>query len=142
MSQKVIINIKSRQDIAGGSVDKIEYEFKGVVHKKRGIYYLVYNDYSEGMSGARTTLKIEPKAERIFLRRDKPVALKQIFQPGEKKEGVYQTAAGKLEMEIKTESIKIEVNNKMGEIIILYCLYFNNIFTTENKLEIYFEKGD
>lgn len=140
MKQKVTIKIKSRQDIVGAAIDQMENKEKGFLHKKRGIYYLVYKDHSEGLDGARTTLKIEPQKERVFLTREKPAVLKQIFQPGERKKGIYHTSTGRIQIKIKTELLEIEVSNGEGEICIIYNLYLNNNLTSKNRLEIYFEE--
>ena len=142
MKQKIYLQIINKQKIAGGEDDILNSENEGVLYKKRGQYYLVYEDYSEGLEGARTSIKIDPSEERILLNRNHPAELKQIFKVGETTRGYYRIRSEKMELEIETNNIEYHLNEQSGNIKIEYKIYFGGKLATDNNLEInYTKKG-
>ena len=74
MKYEVNIEIKNKQNVEGAETDFLTNSSEGFFYIKNNIYYLIYNDYSEGIEGAKTTLKIDPEENRILLMRAKPAA--------------------------------------------------------------------
>lgn len=121
----------------------IHLEEEAVFLHKRGKYYLIYEDFSTGINGARTVLKIDPEKEEVILFRHKPAEMKQIFAAGERREGLYVVEAGELKLETETSALQLELSSEQGMIGIDYRVYLNGSSVSRNELEINFiEKGN
>lgn len=134
MACQVRLRISNRQKIAGNSPkeDYLKYEGKGNLYFKNRQCYLVYQDFSEGIAGARTTIKIDPETSRIFLLRGEPAPMHQSFEVGRVTNGVY----GDLSLEVKTKALELDIFGEKGKIFIQYSLYLNGHYTSENNLKI------
>ncbi|MFW5856011.1 MAG: DUF1934 domain-containing protein [Bacillota bacterium] len=142
MSEKVKINIVNRQKTAEGDTDCLKQQVEGTLYRKNSVYYLVYDEKSEGLEGVRTTLKIEPEVERFFLIRSKPLRYKQSFCKRERTTGQYQTVHGSIQTEIETDRLDFFLKENRGRIILEYKLYLAGEMTAYNKLEIsYYTEG-
>lgn len=142
MKYDVNIEIKNSQKLEFGENDRITDSSEGIFYIKDNIYYLVYQDYSEGIKGARTTLKIDPTEERVFLLRAEPSGMKQVFCRGEKKEGFYQVDGRKVKLEVETSKLRFDLTKDKGKIEISYILYLMGKKIGENNLEVnYIRKG-
>ncbi len=142
MKEMVNINIVNKQKLDFEQSDVIKSNNEALFYKKNDIYYLIYNDHSEGIDGAKTTLKIDEENNRILLLRAEPAKMKQVFCKGERKKGYYQVDERRLDFEVKTNKIKVEVNDDEGKIKINYITFLMGEKTAENSLEInYSRKG-
>lgn len=117
MKKKAIISVMSKQK--GKSEEAIEVVTPGDFYKKQDCYYAVYNETEiSGMEGTTTTLKIMP--EKLSLIRMGTTSAKMEFQNKNRSVTLYNTPYGVLELEIETKSIKVEVNDEGGEVLINY----------------------
>ena len=140
MKFKVNIEVKNKQKIKFGEDDLIKNSSDGIFYIKDDVYYLVYEDFSEGIEGARTTLKIDPIEERVLLLRADPAAMKQNFCIGEKTRGYYQVDDSKLRLEVETTKINFDLLEDEGKIKIEYVLYLMGEKTSESSLKINYKK--
>ncbi len=133
MKQEIELFIKSEQFYGQDNSDIIKYKGIGTIYKKRDKYYLIYND--KNYDDARTSIKLEPDEERIFVHRVKP-ELKQSFEYGSKTKGNYITPYGVFELEIDTSLLTIELGKIKGAFHVKYKLYLNGHYTSQNYLSI------
>lgn len=133
MKKEIELFINSEHYYGYDNSDIIDYKGRGNIYKKRNKYYIIYDD--ENYNKARTTIRIEPEGERVYINRNNP-KLKQFFDPGKKTKGSYITPYGEFSLEIETSLLKIEVNDKMGCLNIRYVLYLNGKYTSQNFLNI------
>ncbi|MFW6381665.1 MAG: DUF1934 domain-containing protein, partial [Bacillota bacterium] len=112
----------------------------GQITRKQGKYYLRYRDFSRGLEGVKTVIKIDPHQQRVFLLRSRPRQLRQVFRKNNRHQEYYQTPAGKLEMETETSGLEIKTNIDRGVINIDYRLYFNGSLNSRNNLYIIYSK--
>ena len=140
MKYEVNIEIKNKQNLEGAETDFLKNSNEGIFYLKNNIYYLVYNDYSEGLQGAKTTLKIEPEENRILLMRAKPAEMKQIFVEKEKTKGFYQINEQEVSLEVETEDIQIELEELEGKIELEYTQYLMGEIIGEHSLKINYKK--
>ena len=137
MKKKILIKLENRQDFVDDQPGTdIKNEFKGELYIKKEKYYLRYNDQSEGIDGARTILKIDPKAERVLLLREEPAEMKQTFKKAQKIKGYFKTAYGKLELAVKTRDLKIDIEDNNGIIKIEYQLFLGGELSSKHKLKL------
>ena len=140
MKEQIYIEVKNKQQVAGNEDDMLDVSSKGVLYQKRGHYYLVYKDFSEGLNGARTTIKIDPENEKVLLSRATPAELKQSFRSGEKTTGFYKIRSEKMKLEIETDNIDLNFYKDGGKIRIKYRIYFGGKLATTNDLLIKYTK--
>ena len=133
MKQCIELFIKSEQYYGYDNSEIMKYEGTGTIYKKRNKYYIIYND--ENYNRARTSIKIEPEEERVFIHRVKP-ELKQIFEYGSKTKGTFITPYGVFMLGIYTSLLDIELGKEMGNFNIKYKLYLNGHYTSQNFLSI------
>jgi len=140
MKYEVNIEIKNKQNVEGADTDFLTNSSEGFFYIKNNIYYLIYEDYSEGIEGAKTTLKIDPEENRVLLMRSKPAAMKQVFIEKEKTEGFYQVNEQEVSLEVKTEDIQIELDELEGKIELEYTQYLMGEIIGENSLEVNYKR--
>lgn len=118
MKKKAIISVLSKQDNSNDDND-IEVITPGEFYKKDDCYYAVYNETKiSGMEGTTTTLKIYPKIFSII--RMGTTATKMDFKEKGENLVLYNTPYGILELKIETKDLKINVNDKGGQVSIDY----------------------
>ncbi|MFW5980433.1 MAG: DUF1934 domain-containing protein [Halanaerobiaceae bacterium] len=142
MSQKVKIKIKNVQKMNNGKKDLIENIVKGIFYIKKDIYYLVYQDYSEGMDGAETIIKVDPAADKIFIIRGKPARMRQTFTRNSINKGKYHTRYGKFDIKNRTNFMEYKMGKKQGRIELAYDLFLNQKKHASNKLIITYYSPD
>lgn len=140
MKYEVNIEIKNKQNVEGAETDFLTNSSEGFFYIKNNIYYLIYDDYSEGIEGAKTTLKIDPEENRILLMRAKPAAMKQVFIEKEKTEGFYQVNEQEVSLEVETEDIQIELDELEGKIELEYTQYLMGEIIGKNSLEVNYKR--
>ena len=143
MKQKIEITVKNNQlteENRENTTSKINSRETGYFYRKNKFYYLVYNDHSEGLDGARTIVRIDPEIEEILLMRKSPAKMKQTFISGQKTEGIYETQYGKLNIKNRTNHLDFNISEKKGKIIINYDLYINGKLSNKNKLKILYRE--
>lgn len=140
MKYEVNIEIKNKQNVEGAETDFLTNSSEGFFYIKNNIYYLIYDDYSEGIEGAKTTLKIDPEENRILLMRAKPAAMKQVFIEQEKTEGFYHVNEQEVSLEVETEDIQIELDELEGKIELEYTQYLMGEIIGKNSLEVNYKR--
>ncbi len=136
MEKEVKITIVNEQKLYPEGKDRINQQVKGNLFVKNGVIYLHYDEIKEGLAGASTTIKLDQRSNRVMIIRRQPARMKQVFIPGKKTESFYQTAAGNLEIAIKTEQILLAINDEDGTVRINYNTYINQQLTADNRLKI------
>lgn len=118
MKKKAIISVLSKQEDLNEDND-IEVVTPGEFYKKDDCYYAVYKETKiSGMEGTTTTMKIYPKKFSII--RMGTTATKMDFKENSENLVLYNTPYGILELKIKTKDLKINIDDKGGEVSIDY----------------------
>lgn len=143
MSQKVLIKLENKQDfLENRDGEHIKKEYYGELYIKQDKYYLSYAEDSEGMGSARTILKIDPEAQRVLLMRQEPAEMKQDFRSGRKIEGYFKTEYGNIKTAVKTSRLKIDIEEKGGNIQIEYQLYLGGELSSAHILKLSYRNSD
>ncbi len=116
--------------------EELSFSGSGTLYRKKGKIYLVYEEKSEGIQGAKTTIKIDPEQKRVFLTRKGPGSINQEFIEGKVHHDSYNTAQGSLNLKTETREISIEITREAGRIEIEYDLYLGGGFFASNSLKI------
>lgn len=83
--------------------EKLRFSGSGTLYHKGGKFYLVYEEKNEGLQGAKTTIKINPAQNRVFLTRKGPGELTQEFIEDNVHYDSYNTAQGRLKLKTETK---------------------------------------
>ncbi len=118
----------------------IHQQTRGYLYPKKQAVFLQYEEDSEGLKGVKTTLKLEK--ERVTLIRHGKVSMNQTFEKGLKHEGGYQTPYGNIPLITDTTDIEIAIGQDEGLIRIFYNLYLAEDLSSNNTLEIAYQKMD
>lgn len=114
--QQVRIRIESRS-----GEENVILQADGLLYPKGDHFYIRYEEEASEMGRTVTMMKLESGQARIIRQGD--VQSEQTFVPNEKRVGFYQTAQGKLELEIHTYSYSHDLQNGIGTAAWNYDLY-------------------
>jgi uncharacterized beta-barrel protein YwiB (DUF1934 family) len=118
MKKKAIISVLSKQ-VNPKDDNDIEVVTPGEFYKKDDCYYAVYNETKiSGMEGTTTTMKIYPKTFSLI--RMGTTTTKMDFKENSENLVLYNTPYGILELKIETKDLKINIDDKGGQVSIDY----------------------
>lgn len=133
MNKDVFISITGRQH-TGEDTNVTELVTEGKYYTEDGKYFLSYLENDFGESGATTTtLKIEADGV-ITLTRGGASGSLMVFEKGRRHLGHYETEFGSFTVGVSSNSVKVRIDEKGGEIAIDYVLDINNITRARNDL--------
>jgi uncharacterized beta-barrel protein YwiB (DUF1934 family) len=113
--RKVRIRIEGRQ----GGQETLQLA-EADLYPKGKHFYLRYQEAASELGRTTTLLKLESSRLRIIRQGD--VESEQSFIPGERSIGFYQTAQGRLELEMHTHDMSADLNEGLGSVSWSYDL--------------------
>lgn len=117
MKKNAVISISSIQGVT--KEEPISVVTPGTFYIKDNAYYAVYEETEiSGMEGTTTTIKIRP--DEFFLLRRGTTNAKMHFSNNEENMSLYDTPYGTLQLELKTNEMKIDVNDNGGKVFVKY----------------------
>ncbi|WP_139905703.1 DUF1934 domain-containing protein [Clostridium thermarum] len=133
MDKRALISISSSQ---GGKKDEvIEVKTPGKYYKQSDYYLAQYNETEvSGMEGTTTSLQIQPN--KVLLIREGTTTAKMEFAKDSKYTTLYNTPYGALELVISTKELKVNVDDKGGEIFIKYDMSIAGQIPQKTELNI------
>ena len=133
MNKRALISISSRQK--SQAEDVIEVQTPGSYYSEEDHYFAQYNETEvSGMEGTTTTLKIKP--DKVLLIREGTTNAKMEFEKNSKYTTLYNTPYGALELIILTKELKVNVNDKGGDIYINYHMSVAGQVAQKTELSI------
>ncbi|SFL76928.1 DUF1934 domain-containing protein [Pelosinus propionicus] len=131
----IVITIVGTQKDEKGEESYIECTTKGRYYEKNNIRYIVYKDSEiSGLDGVTTMLKVHDR--HVALVRTGSVDHKQEFLLGQKSCSAYHTPYGTMQMNIQTNSLRIDLTSATGTVAIEYELEINGQWQSANTLSI------
>ncbi|MDQ1910990.1 DUF1934 domain-containing protein [Paenibacillus sp. GD4] len=110
-SDKIPVQLTIESTPEGG--EPIVQRVQADLYPKEGCWYLRYNEPESAQLGrTATTMRIDREQVRILRQGD--VRSEQIFVPGGKRLGYYDTPQGKLELETATGELTIGLQGAAG----------------------------
>jgi len=134
--KEVMLKIKGRQVNVDGEENTIELITEGKFYKKKGTYYLVYDETEvSGMEGSTTTLKIQDNM--ISMKRFGSNPSNLIFEKGKRHKTEYETVYGDMTMEVMTSKMDVDISEiGKGSINVAYRLNISESIESSNHLSI------
>jgi uncharacterized beta-barrel protein YwiB (DUF1934 family) len=133
--QRVRILIESRQD-----GQKTLQEALGELYVKGGHAYVRYEEQASELGRTTSLLRLEPAQIKIIRQGD--VQSEQTFVAGEKRAGFYQTAQGKLELEMQTRELHTDLSHGLGTVSWKYDLYVAGDYAGLYKIKLSIREED
>lgn len=132
--QRVRIRLESR---SGGRTTKQSME--GDLYFKGEHVYIRYEEPPSELGRTVTLLRLEAGEVRIIRQGD--VRAEQTFAPGEKRIGFYQTAQGRMELEMKTHELSQDIRAGIGTVSWSYDLYVSGEHAGHYRIKLLIQEG-
>lgn len=132
---KAIITIKS--NISSETDEVIEVVSPGIFSKKDDGYKIVYYETElSGMKGTKTSLIINE--DDVLLEREGTTKSKMYFKKNKLDLSLYDTPYGMMEIEIKTQDLKVNMDENGGQVSIKYKMFIGgeNVQKTNMEIEV------
>ncbi len=133
----VIISIRGTQSYEQQEDDVIELVTEGKLEQEdEGHFTLSYQESEvTGLEGTLTTFQIEP--ERVTLMRLGEVNSEMVFELGRRHLSMYETPYGALAMGVNTRELSSALNERGGELRIVYDIELDHALAGRNTFEIH-----
>jgi uncharacterized beta-barrel protein YwiB (DUF1934 family) len=120
-------------------LDTITIKAQGKVYEKNDAIHVVYEEVDEDTK-LKATSRLKITKDQVEVNRSGNSISKMIFKNSEKYECDYKTAYGLLNIDIFTNSLKIDIKEDIGiDVDINYELIIKNLFDATNKMKINIE---
>jgi len=140
MNKNVIISVKGIQTSPNNDSNTLELVTEGKYYKKDNAYYVTYKESEvTGMDGTTTTLKISKGI--VTLMRFGSVNSQFIFEQGQKHMSYYDTRYGTFTIQVFTNIVSIDVDDKGGEIRVDYRLEIDNNKSGANDFRMFIREA-
>ncbi|WP_160678344.1 DUF1934 domain-containing protein [Clostridium sp. C8-1-8] len=134
MKKKAIISIASSQ-VPSDNDDLIEVVTPGEFFITEDGYEAIYDETEiSGMEGTKT--KISITTDMLTLEREGTTATTMNFQKDNSSISLYNTPYGMLELRIDTRGLKIDMDERGGDVLIDYDLSISGQESHSTKLKI------
>ena len=133
----VIISIRGTQSYEQQEDDVIELVTEGKLEQEdEGHFTLSYQESEvTGLEGTLTTFQIGP--ERVTLMRLGEVNSEMVFELGRRHLSMYETPYGALAMGVNTRELSSALNERGGELRIVYDIELDHALAGRNTFEIH-----
>lgn len=136
-----MISIKGIQTY-DDSADKSDISFltEASMEMQDGVYFIDYKESEiTGLEGTDTC--IEVGSNYISLMRSGTVNTHMLFMKDRKTSSYYKTPYGDMQIDIFTQSLKIDLTTDGGKLDVDYFIDVNNVSTGKNRFEIEIKKA-
>ncbi|TYQ15312.1 UNVERIFIED_CONTAM: uncharacterized beta-barrel protein YwiB (DUF1934 family) [Acetivibrio alkalicellulosi] len=141
MNKNVIISVKGIQTSGNKDSNTLELVTEGKYYKKGNAYFVTYKESQvTGMEGTTTTLKISDDGI-VTLMRFGSVNTQFIFEQGQKHMSYYDTKYGTFTIEVTTNIVNIDVDDKGGEIRVDYRLDIDDNKSGQNDFHMFIREA-
>lgn len=135
MMQNVIISIMVKQAFEDEEDEVLELVTQGTMEYDEPHYILSYEESEmTGLDGTTTTFFIEP--HRIVLIRNGVVQSRMEFEQGKRHNSAYDTPYGSMEVEVHTRTLRHNITDKGGEILLEYNIEISKNIIGKNFFQI------
>ena len=142
MKNNAIISLRTLQEIEGeDKPNTIELKTKGRFAEKNGKYYVIYEE-SEMTGFEDTTTTIKVSSDMVSMTRNGKFNSKMVFKPGEKRLCSYSTPYGVIPVGVNPTSLKTNLTEKGGDVLIDYILDVDNQDYIKNSLKLTVTRTD
>lgn len=131
----ILLNVKSTQAFIGEQPQVIDFTTEGKIFKDNGRTIISY-DESELIGTPNHVTRLEIGDDFVEMHRLGENKTKMLFKAGQRNSSLYNTEFGTFKLELVTENVDFELNEKFGKIDIRYDLSIKNLTESQNTIEI------
>lgn len=136
-NQPVSIRIKSQQSEKGYTPTKIEQFTDGTLSRTGNEWTVVYKESHEsGYDDTYTTVIIKEDGS-VQIDRQGNNQMKMEFIQGKKHLSRMETPYGTIDLGVLTNKVKVNLNEKGGDILLSYSINMNNNFPVETRMRMF-----
>lgn len=141
MNKDVIISISGNQDHIKSGGDSIELVTEGNYYQKNGKSYIIYkeSEMTGFGDGTTTTLKIDGSV--VTMIRTGSSSSQMVFEHGKKHLGHYETPFGSFTVGTISNGVKVDIDEKGGDIEIDYSVEIDSVLQGHNDLHLKFREA-
>jgi len=137
MKKNVLISIKGVYCTGEESPEVIELFTTGQYYKKKGSYYISYEESeATGYEGCRTTVSVEGDG-KVTVERSGKSASQLIVQKGIRHQCRYNLGYGDMTIGVSGASVKSSLSDRGGNLEFKYSLDINSLLASENEMYIH-----
>ena len=134
MKKDVLISIRGTQNV-DGEKDVVELLTMGRFYKRKGIYYITYNESeATGFEGSKTMVKVDERV--VTMRRFGDTQSQLVVEKGVRHQCHYDMGVGSLTVGVSGDQIVSTLGEHGGELLFRYSLDVNTSLTSENEVYI------
>lgn len=121
-----------------GQQEKAEYEYAGYWGCLDAAYYLTYEEMTDKAPQMQERIRtlITYTGDSLVVKRKGACEQRMEFFVGSRTKALYETAAGRLPMEVETQEIQLEIGEKKHKIHLDYRLFSSGISMGEYRMEL------
>lgn len=135
MNKDVIISIYGLQDAEGNQPDHVTLVTQGKYSRKGKDYFVSYDESAlTGLHGTRTTLKIGEASVAVTRTGNYPSQM--IFEKGRRHNSLYHTDYGDLIVAVNTHTIKKNLDDDGGSVVVHYAVEIDHALAGTNHLKV------
>ncbi|MBE5957322.1 MAG: DUF1934 domain-containing protein [Lachnospiraceae bacterium] len=134
MNKDVLISINGLQ-VAEGTDDSVEVMTVGEYYNRNDKHYIIYEEIDEE-SGTKTKNVIKVSEQAIEIKKTGLVNSNMFFENNKTNRSYYSTPFGDFTIDIDTNGIAVNVNEKDMDIKIDYALSINNQHTNDCQISM------
>ena len=131
--ENAIITVSSRQ-VADDESDSFEFITSGSYYQRGGKYYIFYKE-NEEMQMSNCNVMLIAEKGKVTMRRSGDFELKMTYIEGESEDIIYYMPFGEMNLTQKTNSIKCELADDGGTLLLDYTLIIGDR-VQENSVNI------
>ncbi len=138
--ENVLLTIQGTQYIPGERPQRMELTTAGTMQAKEDRYVLSYVETAvTGLDGTRTTFDVW--RDKIVLTRTGTFNSRMAFIPGTVDRSLYDTGCGAMLMEVRANSVKVDLKETGGQFDIDYTVRLEQAAAGRMRYHIVVQKG-
>ena len=136
MEENYILSVEGKQTVNGSS-DKIDLKTRAAYMTKNGSRYITYTEYdvNNPKLTSRTTVKVSPD-NVVTVMKGGTERHSLILEKGVRHKCEYITGFGMISLGVFTDSVKVNLDDKGGEIKVHYNIDVQSELASVNELTI------
>ncbi len=140
MAKNIKLKVNTLQEFRDSEPEVIDLFTEGLLYEKKGALYLTYDESElSGIANNKVILKIKDN-DYVKMNRFGEFEAEMFFKEKKRDVSIYSTPYGEFRVEILTDKIDIDVNEKAGKIYVEYTVSISGSSEVKNKLTISYEE--
>ncbi len=134
--KEVMISIKSVQKYEGSFPDFVELITTGIYNYQENDIIISYVDTESDSDGRPTNTNINIRDGKVHLAREGVICSQMLFENNKRNFSLYQTEFGSFMLGVKVHRIRVDLDEKGGELELVYAIELDHSTVGENRFHL------